>query len=205
MRVEAYDTLEPDSPSSAEGSGRSCVSSKLRNAIVGSLVFALVAGYFVAGHYMYKVPVGLDPSGFVAGEALHSLALFFAPGLKNAMPGIELLILSLLGIGAVAFFIVRAAVRSRADDVDRARRSFLAGAGTGAGVALGSMVVAGCVAFARGILGLGHGGRGWGDISKHINDEEIVKTHPVWKPDWKRVASATRTGRTWRAWPSTGA
>ena len=65
-------------------------------------------------------------------------------------------------------------------------------------MALGSMVVAGCVAFARGILGLGHGGRGWGDISTHINDEEILKTHPVWKPDWKgsTVQSHRRFGRT---------
>jgi aryl-alcohol dehydrogenase-like predicted oxidoreductase len=174
------------------------VSSKLRNAIIVSLFFALVAGYFVAGHYMYKVPIGLDPSGFIAGEALRSVALFVAPGLEGGMPGIELLIAALLGIGAVVFFIVRAAVRSRADEVDRERRSFLTGAGTGAGMALGSMVVAGVVAFARGILGLGRGGRGWGDISTHINDETIVKTHPVWKPDWKgsTVQSHRRFGRT---------
>jgi len=174
------------------------VFSKPRNAIIGSLVIALVAGYFVAGHYMYKVPIGLDPSGFIAGEALRSVALFVAPGLENGMLGIELLILPILGIGAIAFFTVRAAVRSRAEYVDRERRSFLTGAGAGAGVALGSMVVAGAAAAARGLLGLGHGGRGWADISKHINDDEIVKTHPVWKPDWKgaTVQSHRRFGRT---------
>jgi aryl-alcohol dehydrogenase-like predicted oxidoreductase len=60
------------------------------------------------------------------------------------------------------------------------------------------MVVAGGVAAARGLFGLGHGGRGWADISKHINDPEIVKTHPVWKPLWKGavVRSHRRFGRT---------
>jgi len=169
-----------------------------RNAVIGSLVFALVAGYFFAGHYMYKVPIGLDPSGFIGGAALRSVALVVAPGLVKAMPGMELLVLALLAIGAAVFLLVCAAVRSHGDDVDRARRSFLTGAGTGAVVALGSMIVAGCMAFARGILGLGHGGRGWGAISKYINDDEVVKTAPVWKPDWKgaTVQSHRRFGRT---------
>jgi predicted aldo/keto reductase-like oxidoreductase len=169
-----------------------------RKAIIGSLVFALGAGYFVVGHYTYKVPVGLDPSGFIAGEAVHSLALRLVPGLESAMPGVGLLVLPILGIGAAVFFGVWAAVRSHSDDVDRARRSFLTGAGTGAGMALGSMIVASCVGFARGMFGLGQGGRGWAAISKYINDEEIVKTAPVWKPDWKgsTVQSHRRFGRT---------
>ena len=84
-----------------------------RNAIAASLVFALVAGYVVVGHYLYKLPVGLDQSGFLAGYFMDSVARVFAPDATNAMSGVVLLVLSLLGIGAVAFFAVRAAVRSR--------------------------------------------------------------------------------------------
>jgi len=174
------------------------VFSKPRNAIVGSLVFALVAGYFIVGHYLYKAPIGLDPSGFIAGEALHSLGLLFRPDATNTMSGVVLLFASLLAVGAVAFFVVRAAVRSRAAGVDPERRSFLTGAGTGAGVALGSMVIAAGVAAARGLLGVGRGGRGWAEIGKHINDDTVVKTNPVWKPEWKgaTVQRHRRFGRT---------
>jgi predicted aldo/keto reductase-like oxidoreductase len=171
---------------------------KTRNAILGSLLFALVAGYFVLGHYLYKVPIGLDQSGFVAGKALHSFALLFSPDAATAMSGVVLLLGSLLAIGAIVFFVVRAAVRGRAAGVDPERRSFLTGAGSGAGVALFSMVVAAAVAAARGLLGVGHGGRGWADIGKHINDDTVVKTDPVWKPEWKgaTVQAHRRFGRT---------
>jgi hypothetical protein len=173
------------------------VFTKPRNAIVGSLVFALVAGYLVVGHYLYKLPVGLDQTGFIAGYFLHSVGLLFAPDATNAMSGVVLLVLSLLGVGAVAFFAVRAAVRSRRAAVDPGRRSFLTGAGAGAGMALGSIVVAGGVAAARGLLGLGHGGRGWSDIGEHIQ-ADVVKTHPDWKSEWKgaTVQNYRRFGRT---------
>jgi len=174
------------------------VFSKPRYAVLASLLFALVAGYFVVGHYLYKLPVGLDPSAFLAGEALQRLALLVNPHLEHAVAGLVLLILSLLLIGVVAFLVVRAAVRARAASTDAARRSFLTGAGAGAGAALGSIAIAGGIGAARGLLGLGHGGRGWLAIGTHINDDAVVKTHPVWQPEWKgaRVESYRRFGRT---------
>jgi aryl-alcohol dehydrogenase-like predicted oxidoreductase len=174
------------------------VFSKPRTAIIGSLVFALVAGYFVTGHYLNKLPVGLDPSGFIAGEALHSFVLLFAPDLTRAMSGVALLVLSVLGIAAVGFFTVRAAVRSRKSAVDPGRRSFLTGAGSGAGVALGSMIVAGGVAFLRAFLGLGQGNRGWSDMAQDIFADNVARTHPAWEPGWKgaTVQNHRRFGRT---------
>jgi hypothetical protein len=172
------------------------VFSRPRNAVIGCLLFALVAGYFVLGGILYKVPVGLDQSGFFAGELLHSIALLFAPDATSALSGVALLLLTILAIGAVVFFVVRAAVRGRSG-VDAGRRSFLTGAGAGAGVAFGSMVVAGGVAAARGFLGLGHGGRGWAAIGEHIN-ADVEKTHPEWKTEWKgaTVQNYRRFGRT---------
>ena len=172
--------------------------SKPRNAIIASLVFAAVAGYFVIGHYLYKLPVGLDSSAFLAGEALQRLALLVDPGLQHAASGLVLLILSLLIVGAIVFLVVRSAVRARAAAVDPERRGFLTGAGAGAGAALGSIVIAGGIGAARGLLGLGQGGRGWLEISNKINDDQVVKTHPVWQPEWKgaRVQSYRRFGRT---------
>ena len=172
--------------------------SKPRNAILASLLFALVAGYFALGHLLYKVPVGLDESGFLAGDVMHRIGLFFVPEANNALSGVVLLLLTLLAIGAVAFLVVRAAVRNRVAAVDPGRRSFLTGAGAGAGVALGSMAVAGGMAAARGLLGVGQGGKGWLEINQHINDRSVAFTDPEWKSAWKgsRVANYRRFGRT---------
>ena len=43
-----------------------------RNTALACLLFAAVAGYFVIGHYLYKVPIGLDESAFLFGEPLQS-------------------------------------------------------------------------------------------------------------------------------------
>ena len=134
----------------------------------------------------------------VAGEVLHSVALMFLPGLNNAASGVVALLLLLLAVGGVSFFVVRSAVRKRAAAVDPDRRRFLTGAGAGAGVAVGSMVIAGGVAAARGVLGLGHGGRGWDDVGGKIFDRDIQFTHPTWEQHWKgaRVENYRRFGRT---------
>ena len=47
--------------------------SRPRNAVLCALALALVAGYFVTGHYLYKAPIGLDASAFLAGEWIQSL------------------------------------------------------------------------------------------------------------------------------------
>ena len=34
-----------------------------RNAVLCAFAFALAAGYFVTGHYLYQAPIGLDEAG----------------------------------------------------------------------------------------------------------------------------------------------
>ncbi len=168
-------------------------------ALITSLLLALVAGYFVTGHYLYKVPIGLDESAFLAGEALQKLALWYKPDLNNAASGAILLLLSVLAIAAIAFFLVRHAVRAKVDSVDPGRRGFLTGAGAGAGAALGSLLVGGAMAAARGVLGVGEGNGGWIGVGKYIgNNEGITFTHPDWKEEWKgsRIRNHRRLGRT---------
>jgi uncharacterized protein len=146
--------------------------SRPRNAVIFALALALVAGYFVAGYWLYRLPIGLD-----------------APGIPIALG------LSLLAIGAVAFWLVRRAV---AAGVDPERRRFLTGAGSGAGVALGSILLGGGAAAARGLLGVGTGTKGWMPVGTDINDREVPFTHPEWKEAWKgsRVQRYRRFGRT---------
>jgi aryl-alcohol dehydrogenase-like predicted oxidoreductase len=172
-----------------------------RNAVIVGLVLALLAGYLVAGHYLYKLPIGLDASAFLAGEALHRIALTVQPDLEHPASGLILLILSLLGIAAVVFLLVRASVRARVGEADPSRRRFLTGAGTGALAALGSLLVAAAAAAGRGLFGLGLGHGGWRGVGKYINDKTIVTTHPQWPDAWKgsRVRAYRRLGRTgWR-------
>jgi predicted aldo/keto reductase-like oxidoreductase len=175
---------------------RNRVSFKPRSAVIGSLLFALIAGYFVVGHYLYKVPIGLDQSGFMAGDLMHKIATLFKPDAMNAMSGVALLVLSVLAIGAISFFVTRAAVRGA--KTDPARRSFLTGAGAGAGVAIGGITLAAGMAALRGFFGFGVSGDGWAGIGKHINDKDIAFTHPEWKDAWKgaRIQNYRRFGRT---------
>jgi hypothetical protein len=170
-----------------------------RNAAIACLLFAAAAGYFVTGHYLYKVPIGLDASAFLFGEPLQALATRVAGDFDHAVSGVILLALSLLAIAAVGFFVVRASVRAKAAAVDASRREFLTGAGSGAGVALGSLLVAGGAAAARGFLGLGLGHAGWSGVGANIgSDEGIPATHPQWAEPWKgsRVKGFRRLGRT---------
>jgi hypothetical protein len=171
-----------------------------RNVAIACLLFAAIAGYLVVGHYFYKVPIGLDESAFVFGEPLQALVKRFAPDLHNAASGGVLLLLSLIAITAIAFFAMRASVRAKkAAEVDAGRREFLTGAGSGAGIALGSFVVAAGAGAARGYLGVGLGHDGWRGVGAGISSSEgIVNTNPEWKQDWKgaRVKGYRQLGRT---------
>jgi aryl-alcohol dehydrogenase-like predicted oxidoreductase len=168
------------------------------HAWIASLVFALIAGFLVAGHYMYTFPIGLDESAFPAGAAIQAVAELLSPGLDHAIAGVVLLVVSLLVIAAVSFWLVHRAAREKAQAVDPDRRSFLAGAGAGAGAALSGLVVAGGAAVARGAFGVGTGTRGWAPIGKYIQDRDMNVTHPEWKASWKgsRIVEHRRLGRT---------
>ncbi|MGI9591912.1 MAG: aldo/keto reductase, partial [Myxococcota bacterium] len=159
---------------------------------------ALLAGFLWTGHWFYTFPIGLDETAFPAGEWIQRLAERLNPELKNAVGGVVWVGISLLMIAGIAFFVVRASVRSKVAEVDPGRRSFLTGAGAGAGAALGSLVVAGGAGVARGVFGVGEGNGGWTGVRKHIADRDVAFTHPEPKPGWEqsRIRSYRRFGRT---------
>jgi aryl-alcohol dehydrogenase-like predicted oxidoreductase len=169
-----------------------------RSAWLASLVLALLGGYFVSGHFFYRTPIGLDSSAFPAGEAIQRVVTWLSPGLRHDVAGWVWVIGSLLAFAAIAFVLVRRAVRARAAGVDPERRRFLTGAGAGAGAALGSLVVAGGASAGRALFGVGTGTGGWMPINDDINDRKVAFTHPEWKDAWKgsRVRSYRRFGRT---------
>ncbi len=133
--------------------------------------FVGVLGITVLGALLYRAPIGLDASAFPAGEWIQSVMLRFLPQLQNAIAAWVLFLGALLGLGLAGFFV------GRTPKPDAGRRSFLQAA-SGTGVALGSVVLAGGLAAARGFLGWGEGGRGWSGVAEHISDGDIAFKHP---------------------------
>jgi aryl-alcohol dehydrogenase-like predicted oxidoreductase len=168
---------------------------RTRTALLLAFAFALLIGFGVTGAVAYKSFIGLEPSAFLGGEAIQALALRWNPGLDVTAAGGVLALASLLGVGAVAFFLVRG---TRAAAVDAERRRFLTGAGAGAGAALGSIAVAGAAGAARALFGVGEGNGGWGPVGSQIFDRSLAFTNPEWKDAWKgsRIAAHRRFGRT---------
>ena len=99
-------------------------------------VLSAIAGWLWTGHYFYKGPIGLDPSGFWLGETVQRFAVRANPEIENTVVWIAMIPVSLIAIGAAAFVWMRRVVRARRAEVDSERRSFLTGAGAGAGVEL---------------------------------------------------------------------
>lgn len=174
------------------------MSTRTRTVAIAALAVSLPFGFFVIGHLLYKAPIGLAPSAFLAGEAIQSVGRRVLPGFHHALGGPFWIVVSLLALAVGSFWAVKRAV-SRG--VDAGRRSFLTGAGSGAGVALGSLVLGGFAGFARAFWGVGQGGRGWAPVQSQINDRDMVFTNPEWKESWKgsRIRDHRRFGRTgWR-------
>jgi predicted aldo/keto reductase-like oxidoreductase len=167
------------------------VLSRPRNAVLCALAISLAAGYFVTGHFLYRAPIGLDPSAYPLGEWIQRLA----PNAHFAIAGPFWAIASLFAAALLSLWLVR---RSLAGRVDPERRRFLRGAGTTAGVALGSLAVGFAAGGARAFLGLGTGTKGWARVGMPINDRDVPFTNPEWKESWKgsRVQSYRRFGRT---------
>jgi aryl-alcohol dehydrogenase-like predicted oxidoreductase len=159
--------------------------------VIASLLAAPAFGFFVSGGFLYKAIIGLDPAGFPAGQFLQELGeSLLPPGLDVTVSGVVLALGSLLGMAVIAFFLVRASVRARVAETDPDRRRFLTGAASGAGVALGSLVVGAGAAVGR--------ARPWLPVGEQIFGGEVVKTHPEWKEAWKgsRIRNYRRFGRT---------
>ena len=131
------------------------------------LGLALVAGWAVSGRYLYQSFIGLDPSAFPLGPTVQKIVLVFAPELTRTVGGVVLALGSLLLVALLGFALVRGALRARAAEVDPGRRRFLTGAGSGAGVALGSLAVGGVAAAGRALYGIGQP-----DVDEEGPDEE---------------------------------
>jgi predicted aldo/keto reductase-like oxidoreductase len=167
-----------------------------RTIAISALALSLALGFFVSGTYLYRAFIGLEPSGFPAGDVFQVIGRALLPELEFTVAGVVLAFGMILLFSGVVFFVMRSSVRA-ASAGDPARRSFLTGTLSGAGVALGSAVLGGGAAFAR-ALGLGNEGRGWGPVGGEIFGGDVVKTHPEWKQEWResRVQGYGRLGRT---------
>jgi hypothetical protein len=155
-----------------------------------SLALALAVGFFVSGDFLYRAFIGLDPSGFPAGPLFQSIGEVLIPALGATQAGVVLAAGALLLLAVIVFFLVRASVRAKVTEVDPARRSFLTGTASGAGAALGALVVGAGAAAGR--------FSPWVPVGQQISGGEVVKTHPEWKQAWKgsRIRSYRRFGRT---------
>jgi len=161
-----------------------------RTALLACLAFASVAGYVVVGHYLYKLPIGLAPSAFLAGETFQDL---FAPeGFTRSVAGLVWIVLSLIGIALATFLVFRRGGPAPGG-LSAERRGFLASSGA----AFASLLVAGAAGLARGFLGVGTSGGGWRVTSGALSPE-VPLEHDEWKQAWRdsRVRSYRRLGRT---------
>jgi aryl-alcohol dehydrogenase-like predicted oxidoreductase len=175
------------------------VFSKPRTALLVALIIALALGWFVASHYAYETYVGLDESGFPAGDVMQRLVTWLAPSQFEWMgPGLALFTLAVIAAGAIACVLVWRALRGRAAAAAPGRRRFLATAAFGVGAALVSSLITAGLGMARALYGLGRGGRGWKAVDDEIFGDNVVETHPEWKGSWKgsRIRAHRRFGRT---------
>ncbi len=168
--------------------------SKPRYAALTCLAFALITGFGISGHYLYKAPIGLDGSAFLFGSAIDRVVRMFLPDAPGAMVGVVWLVISLLAITTFSVLLFRRLTRERATASNASRRRFLLGASA---VGFGSLVAGVVAALGRGLFGIGEGGRGWAGINDSIQ-ADVVKTHPEWKDAWKgsQVSAYRRLGRT---------
>jgi predicted aldo/keto reductase-like oxidoreductase len=168
-----------------------------RNAVLLSLAVALLVGFFGFGGWFYKASIGLDPGAFPLSRVMDPIGRLFIPSRGLTVAGATLAIASVLLAGIVAFFWVRAAVRAEKTAQDPSRRSFLTGAASGAGAALGAIAVGGGAGVARAMFGVGPERHGWKPMLDHIFTDAPY-THPEYLERWKgsAVAAKRRLGRT---------
>jgi aryl-alcohol dehydrogenase-like predicted oxidoreductase len=174
------------------------VFSKPRAAFLVAIAIALAVGWWVAGPLVYKTAIGLNETAFPTGVLMQNLVTRLAPDFSRAVAGGVLFAISALAVGAAAFLLVRAARRAQIASLDPTRRRFLTGFGFGAAAAVVTSVLTAALGLARGLLGLGYGGRGWKPVFGQIFGDGVAETHPEWKEAWKgsRVRAHRRLGRT---------
>ncbi len=171
-----------------------------RSTVLFCLLAALLLGFFVSGGFMYRAAIGLDPSAFPFGPLAQTIGKTLLPGVGLTLAGVVLAVLSLFLVAVLTFAAVAASVRGarRSDEADPGRRWVLAGILSGAGAALGALMLGGGALFARAFRGVGNGGRGWAPVGTEIFGGGVTETHPEWKESWKgsRVQRYRRLGRT---------
>ncbi len=169
-----------------------------RFVVLGLLVLAGLVGFAVAGPILYRSAIGLAPSAFPAGDTLQTIGRAVLPKLDFTVAGVVLALGTLLGLSLVAFFVARSAARAKAAAESPGRRSFLTGAASGVGAAVGTIVVGGAAGAARAFLGIGNEGRGWAPVGSEIFGGQVVKVDPNPQASWKgsRIQAHRRLGRT---------
>ncbi len=167
-------------------------------AVIGSLLLALVVGFFGFGHYLYDAAIGLDPASFPLGGVFQSIGEAFLPPLGLSEAGIAFGLFLVLVAAVLGFFWVRSARRSRVAQTDPSRRSFLTGAASGGATALGAFAIGAGAGAARALLGVGSDVKGWKPISDAMFDRTTPYTHDDPKASWEgsRVSAYRRLGRT---------
>jgi hypothetical protein len=173
------------------------------NSRPGPLALAWIAlsalvGFFVVGALLYKAFIGLDPAAFPAGNVFQAIGRALLPDVGYTIAGAMLAIATLLLVAVLAFLSVRASARARVAEADPERRRFLAGAASGAGAAIGTIVVGGAAGASRAFVGLGNEGRGWSPVAGEIFGAKVENTAPSPRDAWKgsRIVSHRRFGRT---------
>ncbi len=162
------------------------------------LAFAALAGFAVSGRFLYRSFIGSDPTAFPAGAWLQPLAQAVLPAAGVTRVGIVWVVGVLLALTVAGFYVGRAVARSGRRATDPDRRRVLAGAASGVGAAVGTLVAAGAGTASRALLGLGNEGRGWSPVASEIFGAQVERTAPEWKDAWKgsRIQSYRRFGRT---------
>jgi len=168
-----------------------------RLALIWILASAFL-GFTVVGGLLYKSAIGLDPDAFPAGQAMQAAGKLLLPDLAFTVGGVMLAILVLLALAILAFVSVKRAAGGAGRSADTDRRRFLAGAASGAGAALGTIVVGGAAGASRAFYGLGNEGRGWAPVGSEIFGAKVENTAPSPRAEWggARVQSYRRFGRT---------
>ncbi|MCP4039317.1 MAG: aldo/keto reductase, partial [bacterium] len=176
------------------------MSIKPSRAFLLSMATAVAFGFVVTGGLLIRNFRDLEPSGYLLGPEIMSLAQSVAPDI-NRVVGPVWTFGTLLLFAVTVFFFVRSSVRRKATGTagtDSGRRHFLSGALSAAAAATAALLAAGASGFARAWLGFGQGGRGWQPTFTQVFGGDVAKTHPQWNEDWKgsRIEAHRRMGRT---------
>ena len=171
---------------------------RTRTVVLACLLAALAVGFFVSGAALYKTSIDLDPVAFPAGRAIDEAARAVGIDYGHPFAGTFYVLLPLLVVLVVTYLAVRGSIRARHQRIDPGRRGFLRGAAGGAAAAVSATALGGLAAYARGMGGVGNGGRGWGPVFGEIFGAKVVYTNPSYPETWKgtRVAAHRRLGRT---------